>query len=58
MNVSIEREQEQDGRWLVEVPRLPGVLADGDSPEEAMARAEALALRALAEHLSAARRMR
>ena len=51
MNFSIEREQEQDGRWLAEVPELPGVLAYGSTPEEAMARAEVLALRVIAERL-------
>lgn len=51
MNYSLEIEQEADGRWLAEVPELPGVLAYGASPEAAMAKAEALALRALAEQL-------
>ncbi len=51
MNVSIEHEQEDDGRWLAEVPELPGVLAYGMTAEEAMAKAEALALRVLAERL-------
>ena len=51
MDFSIEREQEQDGRWLAEVPELPGVLAYGNTPEEAMARAEVLALRVIAERL-------
>ena len=51
MNFSIECEQEQDGRWLAEVPQLPGVLSYGTSADEAMARAEVLALRVLAERL-------
>ena len=51
MNFSIECEQEQDGRWLAEVPQLPGVLSYGTSAEDAMARAEVLALRVLAERL-------
>ena len=45
----IEIEQETDGRWLAEVPALPGVMAYGDTPEEARAHVEALALRVLAE---------
>ncbi|MHB1100207.1 MAG: type II toxin-antitoxin system HicB family antitoxin [Burkholderiales bacterium] len=53
MNYSIEYEREEDGRWLAEVPELPGVLAYGDSAEQAMGRAEALALRVLAERLDA-----
>lgn len=52
MNFSIEYEREEDGRWLAEVPQLPGVLAYGASADEAMAKAEVLALRALAERLT------
>jgi predicted RNase H-like HicB family nuclease len=51
MHFTIEHEQEDDGRWLAEVPELPGVLAYGATALEAMARAEALALRVLAERL-------
>ncbi len=51
MNYSIEYEREEDGRWLAEVNELPGVLAYGNTSEEAMAKAEALALRVLAERL-------
>ncbi|MGH8659996.1 MAG: type II toxin-antitoxin system HicB family antitoxin [Gammaproteobacteria bacterium] len=51
MNFSIEYEREEDGRWLAEVPQLPGVLAYGTTPDEAMAKAEVLALRVLAEQL-------
>ena len=48
---TIEYEQEEDGRWLAEVLELPGVLAYGQSSEEAVARAQALALRVLADRL-------
>jgi predicted RNase H-like HicB family nuclease len=51
MNFTIEHEQEDDGRWIADVPELPGVLAYGATPEEAMAKAEVLALRVLAERL-------
>lgn len=51
MNFSIEYEQESDGRWLAEAPELPGVLAYGTNAEDAMAKAEVLALRVLAERL-------
>ena len=47
----VETEQEDDGRWLAEVVELPGALAYGSSANEAMAKAEALALRVLAERL-------
>ena len=51
MNYTIQHEQEDDGRWLAEVPELPGVLAYGLTPQEAMSKAEILALRVIAEHL-------
>jgi predicted RNase H-like HicB family nuclease len=51
MNFSIESEREEDGRWLAEVANLPGVLAYGITRDEALARAEILALRVLAERL-------
>ena len=51
MNLTLETEQEDDGRWVAEVPQLPGVLAYGATRDEAMARAEVLALRVLAEQL-------
>lgn len=49
MNFSIEYEQEDDGRWLAEVPELPGVLAYGATADEAMVKVETLALRVIAE---------
>lgn len=51
MKLEIECEREEDGRWLAEVPQLPGVLAYGSSADDAMAKAEILALRVLAEQL-------
>jgi predicted RNase H-like HicB family nuclease len=51
MDFNIECEREEDGRWLSEVPQLPGVLAYGATQDEAMAKAEVLALRVLAERL-------
>lgn len=51
MKLTRECEREDDGRWLAEVSALPGVLAYGSSPREAMAKAEVLALRVLAERL-------
>ena len=51
MNFTIECEEELDGRWLAEVPQIPGVLCYGKSPDEAMSKAEVLALRAMAERL-------
>jgi predicted RNase H-like HicB family nuclease len=47
----IELEREADGRWIAEIPSLPGVLAYGATEAEAFAVAEALALRVLADRL-------
>jgi predicted RNase H-like HicB family nuclease len=49
--IRVETEREEGGRWLAEVPALSGALAYGQSREEAIAKAEALALRILAERL-------
>jgi len=51
MNFVIECEQENDGRWIAELPQLTGVLAYGNSAEEAVSKAEVLALRVIAERL-------
>ncbi len=51
MKLTLETEQEVDGRWIAEVPELAGVLAYGATRDEAMARAEVLALRVVAEQL-------
>ncbi|MHC5718211.1 MAG: type II toxin-antitoxin system HicB family antitoxin [Nostoc sp.] len=49
MNFTIEIEQEEDGRFLVEVIGFPGVLAYGQTKEEVFTRVQALALRVLAD---------
>ena len=51
MNFRVEIEQEEDGRWIAEVVDLAGVLAYGKTPVEAKARAQALALRVVADRL-------
>lgn len=47
----VETEQETDGRWIAEVPDLPGVMVYASSREEAIRKAQALSLRVLAERL-------
>jgi predicted RNase H-like HicB family nuclease len=47
----VEIEREEDGRWLAEVPELPGVLTYGASASEAQAKVQALALRVVADRL-------
>lgn len=51
MNLRVEVEQEADGRWLAEVPALPGTMAYGVTNQDAFARVQALAFRVLAERL-------
>jgi predicted RNase H-like HicB family nuclease len=47
----VELEEEDDGRWIADVPSLPGVMAYGATRKEAMANVEALALRVLADRV-------
>jgi predicted RNase H-like HicB family nuclease len=49
---TIETEREEDGRWIAEVLDLPGVLAYGKTEKEALAAAQALALRVLADRIA------
>lgn len=49
--ITIELEQETDGRWIAEAIGLPGVLVYGNSRSEALSKAQALALRVLADKL-------
>lgn len=51
MNLTIELEQEEDGRWIAEAADLPGVLVYGQTRKEAIAPVKALALRVLADRL-------
>lgn len=49
MHPHIELEREDDGRWIAEIPSLPGVMAYGNSAHDAISRVESLAKRVLAE---------
>ena len=51
MRLIVEIELEDDGRWLAEISEIPGVLAYGVSEAEATAKAQALALRVIADRL-------
>ncbi len=53
MTLTIEFEQEADGRWIAEIPQLPGVLAYGDTQDKAAQLARALAFRVLADQIEA-----
>jgi predicted RNase H-like HicB family nuclease len=50
-DMRIELDREEDGRWLTEIPELPGVMAYGQTRDEALARVKALALRVMADRL-------
>jgi predicted RNase H-like HicB family nuclease len=49
--LTVDVEQETDGRWIAEITELPGVLAYGRTAQDARAKAQALALRVLADRL-------
>lgn len=51
MTFTVELEQETDGRWIAEIPQIPGAMSYGASREEAVARVQALGLRVLAERI-------
>lgn len=51
MPLTIEIEQEDDGRWIAEVADLPGVMAYGATRQEAIDRVQALSLRVMADQL-------
>jgi predicted RNase H-like HicB family nuclease len=51
MNLKIEVEREEDGRWIAEVMELPGCMAYGKTKTDALSKAKALALRVLADRM-------
>ena len=51
MNLPIELEQEDDGRWIAEIDELDGVLVYGDTKEDAIRNVKTLALRVIADRL-------
>ena len=51
MKFTVEIEQETDGRWIVEITNIPGVMVYGETSELAVAKVKALALRVLADRM-------
>jgi predicted RNase H-like HicB family nuclease len=49
--IEFEQEQEEDARWIAEIPELPGVMAYGATKGESEAAVEALALRIIADRI-------
>jgi len=47
----IEIERKEDGRWIAEIPELPGVMVYGETRKQAISKTEALALRVMADRL-------
>jgi len=50
-DIAIEVDREEDGRWIADAVSLPGVVAYGQTREEAISRVEAIALRVLADKI-------
>ena len=51
MNISIEMDREDDGRWIAEALELPGVMAYGETREEAISNTERLAIEVIADRI-------
>ena len=51
MRFAVEIEKEKDGRWIAEIPQIPGAMTYGRTRAQAVSRVEALALRVLAERI-------
>ncbi|MBM3550243.1 MAG: type II toxin-antitoxin system HicB family antitoxin [Alphaproteobacteria bacterium] len=58
MKLTVETEQEADGRWIAEIMEIPGVLTYAATRDEALAQAEALALRVIADRIEHGERPR
>ncbi len=48
-DLKVEFDCETDGRWIADIPTLPGVMVDGRTRKQALAAVEALALRVIAD---------
>lgn len=51
MTLMVQLERETDGRWVADIPELPGVSVYGETRAAALAAVQALALRVIAERL-------
>ena len=47
----IELEMEDNGRWIAEIPELPGVMVYGATREQAVSKVKSLALRTMADQI-------
>ena len=51
MTYRVEFQREDDGRWIADIPDLPGFMVYGDTREASLAAVQALALRVLADRI-------
>jgi predicted RNase H-like HicB family nuclease len=51
MCLTVTLDREEDGRWIAEVPELPGVLVYGQTENDAITKVKALCLRILADRI-------
>jgi predicted RNase H-like HicB family nuclease len=51
MRLTVNLEREEDGRWIAEVPDLPGVMVYGQTQDDAISKVKALSLRVLADRI-------
>ncbi len=54
-SLAVEFDREEDGRWIAEIPTLPGVMAYGTTKQDALRRVSAVALRTLADKVERGR---
>ncbi len=52
MRLDVQLARESDGRWLAEVPALPGCIAYGDTRDAAVGHVVCLALHVLADQIA------
>jgi predicted RNase H-like HicB family nuclease len=52
VNLTIDLDREEDGRWIAEALELPGVMCYGQSRDEAIANAERLAIEVIADRVT------
>ena len=52
MNLTIELDREEDGRWIAEALELPGVMCYGQTRDEAISNAERLAIEVIADRIA------
>jgi predicted RNase H-like HicB family nuclease len=50
-DLKVEFDRETDGRWIADIPALPGVMVYGRTRKQALTAVEALALRVIADRI-------